>query len=122
MTFFASFYSIVLVELLIAQVVSAVIFQNFIINFSLLLGWILSVLPFASWHLTIKITKGFQEKKNRLLAVVIGVGKYAFIVAAVLLAVKFNMIEPLSLFIGLIMAFPAVLLVNLFKPRFDNVR
>jgi hypothetical protein len=120
-SFFKNFYILALAELAVVQIGSALILTNLQITIGLLVGWLVAMSPFVSWHLIIKMTNGFQSKEKRIHAVLLGLGKYVFIIALLFVLVKLEMIQPDALIAGTVMVVPCLLIALALRPRNDQV-
>lgn len=120
MTFFKNFYILSIVELVLAQVFCLVLLSSVQIATGLFVGWALLMITFVTWHIIVKITNGFRDKKRIHYAIMLGLAKYAVIIGGVFLLLKFNLLELTALIIGIAMVFPCLFLALALKPRLDT--
>jgi hypothetical protein len=62
------------------------------------LGYVLGALPFASWAWI--ATRGFESKRNRVLAAVLMFGKLGVYSGALYLCVTRNLVNPVGVLVG----------------------
>lgn len=75
--------------------------------YNVIIGWAISVSPFISWLLIVKITDGF--KKRRLVGGIVAIVKYPIIALAIYTMMKSGDISPTFVVVGLSSIIPAVI-------------
>lgn len=77
--FLFAVYGVSLVIFLTAQLVALIIWRDLAVHVGLLAGFVPGIVPFASWHLIVKITDGFKRRDRIWMAVFLWIGKYGLL-------------------------------------------
>jgi hypothetical protein len=94
----------------------ALIFSDdFTVAVGILLGSVLGIAPFVSWHLIVQLTSGFSRKDRIPAAVAIGLGKYALLGGALYWLFGRNWVNPWALLGGMTAVLP-VLVITALRP------
>ena len=78
----------------------------------LLAGFVPGIVPFASWHLIVKITDGFKRRDRIWMAVALGIGKYGLLGAGLYLVLKYELANLFALVAGMFLVVPVLVILG----------
>ncbi len=81
----------------------------------LLAGFVPGILPFASWHLIVKITDGFKRRDRIWMAVALGIGKYGLLGAGLYLVLKHELANLFAMVAGMSLVVPVLVILGSIK-------
>jgi len=108
-------YAASAVIFLTAQGVALIIWRDPAVHMGLLAGFVPGILPFASWHLIVKITDGFKRRDRIWVAVALGIGKYGLLGAGLYLVLKHELANLFALVAGMSLVVPVLVILGSIK-------
>lgn len=111
-TFFRQLYLVSAVLFLTALGVALMIWRDPAVLIGLAVGYALGVVPFASWHLIVKLTDGFTRKDRIRIAVAIGLGKYAGLGAALYYLLTKELVNLFAFVAGTAVVIPVLVVLS----------
>jgi hypothetical protein len=113
--FLKRFYLYSFFLLAILAVGSSIVGNNIKITVGLLFGYLIGIMPWISWHIIIKITKGFSKKGRGWLIFIITLVKYLGIGIALYFAVTRRLLPPAAIITGLSIIIFVLLMMSLIR-------
>jgi hypothetical protein len=109
-------YGASLVIFLTAQLVALIIWRDLAVHVGLLAGFVPGIVPFASWHLIVKITDGFKRRDRIWMAVSLGIGKYGLLGAGLYMVFTRELANVWAFVAGMSLVLPVLVILGLVGP------
>lgn len=110
-------YAISFLVFLTAQGAALIICPALEVHLGLLAGFLLGIVPFASWHLIVTMTHGFQRRDRMAWAAVIAIGKYAAIGLGLYALFHSGLLRGMSMIFGMLTVLPGLGLAAFFRSQ-----
>lgn len=83
-------------------------------------GYVIGLIPFATWHWILHKTQGLTLPANRFLVFGVSLGKYAIILGALYIIISNKLLNALAIFGGMFIVFVILLTLSGYKALFKN--
>ena len=99
----------------VAIAVSHIIWQRIEISLGVAVGYVISLLPFLSWHWVLRKTKGFQLTGNKRIILLVTFGKYIIIAGSLYFVLVNQLLDTVAIVSGMFITFLIVMALSVIR-------